>query len=116
MPQAADHSFLAPPAVNIIRKRRIERFDEWLARQPHRTKIVLRGNHDPFSVQFPISGANFFSKGRGQHFIFNVFIFMIIIFTCNGARLQMKVISFKAMRDVQKREMLFFGHYLKIKQ
>ena len=30
------------------KKRAIQRFDSWLARQPHRTKIVLRGNHDPF--------------------------------------------------------------------
>lgn len=42
----------------------IEKFDAWLARQPHRTKIVLRGNHDPFSVQFPLSGANFFSRPK----------------------------------------------------
>lgn len=42
----------------------IEKFDAWLARQPYRTKIVLRGNHDPFSVQFPLSGANFFSKPK----------------------------------------------------
>jgi Icc-related predicted phosphoesterase len=42
----------------------IENFDAWLARQPHRTKIVLRGNHDPFSVQFPLSGANYFSKPK----------------------------------------------------
>ncbi|GFH58048.1 hypothetical protein CTEN210_14524 [Chaetoceros tenuissimus] len=49
-----------------VKKQRsaIERFDGWLARQPHRTKIVLRGNHDPFSVQFPISGANFFSRPK----------------------------------------------------
>lgn len=42
----------------------IEKFDAWLARQPHRTKIVLRGNHDPFSVRFPISEANFFSRPK----------------------------------------------------
>jgi hypothetical protein len=46
------------------KKKAIERFDAWLARQPHRTKIVLRGNHDPFSVQFPLSGANFFSRPK----------------------------------------------------
>ena len=42
----------------------IERFDEWLSRQPHRTKIVLRGNHDPFSCKFPKSNANFFSRPK----------------------------------------------------
>ena len=42
----------------------IERFDEWLSRQPHRTKIVLRGNHDPFSCRFPKSNANFFSRPK----------------------------------------------------
>jgi len=42
----------------------IEKFDAWLALQPHRTKIVLRGNHDPFSVHFPLSGANFFSRPK----------------------------------------------------
>jgi len=45
-------------------KKAIEKFDAWLARQPHRTKIVLRGNHDPFSVQFPLSEANFFSRPK----------------------------------------------------
>mmetsp|Transcript_12701 Transcript_12701/g.23811 ORF Transcript_12701/g.23811 Transcript_12701/m.23811 type:complete len:624 (+) Transcript_12701:83-1954(+) len=42
----------------------LENFDAWLARQPHRTKIVLRGNHDPFSVPFPQSGANYFCKPK----------------------------------------------------
>ena len=31
--------------------------DEWLARQPHSIKIVVRGNHDPFQLSFPQSGA-----------------------------------------------------------
>lgn len=43
------------------KKRAIQRFDGWLARQPHRTKIVLRGNHDPFSAAFPLSNANYVS-------------------------------------------------------
>jgi Icc-related predicted phosphoesterase/uncharacterized protein (DUF1499 family) len=42
----------------------LKKFDEWLARQPFRTKIVLRGNHDPFSVDFPLSGANYFSRPK----------------------------------------------------
>lgn len=41
------------------KKKAIQRFDGWLARQPHRTKIVLRGNHDPFSASFPLSNANY---------------------------------------------------------
>jgi len=40
----------------------IAKFDEWLSRQPHPTKIVIRGNHDPFKVNFPLSNANFYSK------------------------------------------------------
>jgi hypothetical protein len=35
----------------------LERFDEWLAVQPHKYKIVLRGNHDPLHFDFPQSGA-----------------------------------------------------------
>ncbi|KAL1520102.1 hypothetical protein AB1Y20_023575 [Prymnesium parvum] len=33
------------------------RFDAWLAAQPHTTILVLRGNHDPPSAEFPLSGA-----------------------------------------------------------
>jgi len=43
----------------------IIKFDAWLARQNFRTKIVLRGNHDPFSVSFPLSNANFVSRPKG---------------------------------------------------
>ncbi len=43
------------------KNRAIQKFDSWLARQPHRTKIVLRGNHDPFSASFPESNANYVS-------------------------------------------------------
>ena len=43
------------------KKRAIQKFDGWLARQPHRTKVVLRGNHDPFSASFPLSNANYVS-------------------------------------------------------
>jgi Icc-related predicted phosphoesterase len=35
----------------------LEKFDEWLAVQPHKYKIVLRGNHDPWHFDFPQSGA-----------------------------------------------------------
>jgi len=40
----------------------IEKFDSWLAKQPHRVKIVLRGNHDPFKVNFPQSKARYVSR------------------------------------------------------
>jgi len=36
--------------------------DEWLAQQPHKIKIVVRGNHDSFSASFPLSGAIYASK------------------------------------------------------
>jgi len=50
---------------NLKKKNKaITRFDEWLARQPHRTKIVLRGNHDPFKVNLPLSNANFISMPK----------------------------------------------------
>jgi len=39
-------------------------FDDWLSQQPHRTKIILRGNHDPFKVEFPISNAMFYTKPK----------------------------------------------------
>ena len=38
------------------------RFDRWLAEQPHPTKIVLRGNHDPYLAEFPSSGAVYVQK------------------------------------------------------
>lgn len=40
-------------------RRALGKFDEWLSRQPHATKIVLRGNHDPVDSSFPESGATF---------------------------------------------------------
>ena len=33
-----------------------------LAFQPHATKIVLRGNHDPWDVAFPLSNASYVTK------------------------------------------------------
>lgn len=38
------------------------RFDRWLAEQPHPTKIVLRGNHDPYLAEFPSSRAVYVKK------------------------------------------------------
>jgi Icc-related predicted phosphoesterase len=39
-------------------------FDAWLARQPHKYKIVIRGNHDPFKVDFAQSGAWYITKPK----------------------------------------------------
>ena len=35
----------------------LQKFDQWISKQPHATKIVIRGNHDPKQLNFPISGA-----------------------------------------------------------
>ena len=40
----------------------IQAFDTWLAQQPHRHKIVLRGNHDPPALGLHRSGATFVTK------------------------------------------------------
>ena len=40
----------------------LNRFDAWLSAQPHKTKIVVRGNHDPHRCEFPLSKAMYFSK------------------------------------------------------
>ena len=37
-------------------------FDIWLAKQPHKYKIVIRGNHDPLSCKFDLSGAWYITK------------------------------------------------------
>jgi Icc-related predicted phosphoesterase len=42
----------------------LQRFDTWLAKQPHRIKIVLRGNHDPKHLAFPISGATVLTQPK----------------------------------------------------
>ena len=39
------------------------RFDAWLASQPHTHKIVIAGNHDPPSANFPRSGAIYAGSG-----------------------------------------------------
>ena len=38
------------------------KFDSWLARQPHKYKIVVRGNHDPWTCEFTQSGAWYVTK------------------------------------------------------
>ena len=38
--------------------------DEWLSRQPHRSKLVVRGNHDPPDASFPRSGAVYVTSPR----------------------------------------------------
>jgi len=42
-------------------------FDQWLARQPHRQKIVLKGNHDPRGIQLPESGATYAVSPQTVH-------------------------------------------------
>jgi Icc-related predicted phosphoesterase len=37
-------------------------FDAWMSQQPHRLKIVLRGNHDPKSMAFLHSGATYITQ------------------------------------------------------
>eukprot|EP00977_Amphora_coffeiformis_P010428 scaffold2438_cov167-Amphora_coffeaeformis.AAC.4 len=44
------------------KKTSLKEFDAWLARQPHHTKIVVRGNHDPRSLFFAESGATFITQ------------------------------------------------------
>ena len=39
-------------------------FDEFLAAQPHRVKVVLRGNHDPPNAKFPLSKAIYVSPSE----------------------------------------------------
>lgn len=41
-----------------------ERFDAWLAAQPHPLKVVVRGNHDPRYAAFPLSGAVYATSPR----------------------------------------------------
>jgi hypothetical protein len=57
----------------------LDRFDAWLAGQPHRTKIVLRGNHDPRFYDFPRSGASYLAQAAvrelgGYRFAFVPFL------------------------------------------
>ena len=46
-------------ASSTKKREALQRFDKWLAQQPHRHKIVLRGNHDPFTVPFPLSNSTY---------------------------------------------------------
>ncbi len=43
----------------IARRNAIARFDKWMSLQPHPLKIVLRGNHDPYNAEFPLSKAEY---------------------------------------------------------
>ena len=40
----------------------IAQLDKWLAGQPPKRKIVVRGNHDPGEAEFPLSGATYVNK------------------------------------------------------
>lgn len=42
----------------------LRKFDLWLAKQPHSIKIVVRGNHDPRQLDFPVSGAICLTKPK----------------------------------------------------
>lgn len=44
------------------KKASLKAFDQWLARQPHPTKFVVRGNHDPRSMFFAESGATYITR------------------------------------------------------
>ena len=44
------------------RRKALERFDIWLSHQPHPLKIVVRGNHDPYTAEFPVSKAMYVTK------------------------------------------------------
>ncbi len=46
----------------IARRKALEKFDSWLATQTHPVKIIVRGNHDPYNVEFPISQAKYVTK------------------------------------------------------
>ncbi len=46
----------------IARRKALEKFDSWLSQQPHRRKIVVRGNHDPYTASFPLSKAAYITK------------------------------------------------------
>ena len=52
----------APDGGSTVRLRAVEAFDQWLAAQPHKVKLVIRGNHDPRSATFPASGATYICK------------------------------------------------------
>ncbi|KAG7344488.1 calcineurin-like phosphoesterase [Nitzschia inconspicua] len=45
-------------------QRGLAAFDHWLARQPHDYKIVIRGNHDPFQCDFPLSKAMYVTEPK----------------------------------------------------
>lgn len=57
----------------------LESFDKWLAKQPHKYKIVLRGNHDPRRLHFPLSGATVVTSP--QSFKIGLFHFYLVPFT-----------------------------------
>ena len=52
----------APDGGAALRLRAVEAFDRWLSEQPHEVKLVIRGNHDPRHVAFPLSGAIYVSQ------------------------------------------------------
>jgi Icc-related predicted phosphoesterase len=54
----------------------LKKFDSWLAGQPHPTKIVLRGNHDPRLYSFSQSGATYLTEAKVQQIAGYTFAFV----------------------------------------
>ena len=48
----------APDGGSTVRLRAVEAFDQWLAAQPHKVKLVIRGNHDPTECDLPCLGCH----------------------------------------------------------
>ncbi len=64
--------------------RALKVFDEWLAKQSHDYKIVIRGNHDPLRVPLPVSKALFVANPTS----FNVAGFeFALVPHCNARKL-----------------------------
>jgi len=54
----------AVDASSTKKRDALVKFDKFLSKQPHATKIVVRGNHDPFTVAFPYSNATYVNTPR----------------------------------------------------
>jgi len=87
-------------AIDAKRKKKkgLERFDEWLQDQPHGYKIVLKGNHDPFSVRFPKSQAIYVN--RPQCMVLENILSLTLIPYCSDRILHSSWRKFAAMGDI----------------
>jgi Icc-related predicted phosphoesterase len=52
----------------IARRNALDRFDKWMSLQSHPIKIVVRGNHDPYNAQFPLSKAEYITEPTTMSF------------------------------------------------